>query len=59
MLINAITKAKIPHHIAIIKAVLFVNFFLKAIQIRANKKMKAEIIPERTHRFVIAGNSAE
>ena len=42
-----------------IKAALFVNFFLKSIQISANKKMKAETIPNATHRFVIAGNSAE
>jgi hypothetical protein len=42
-----------------IKAALFVNFFLKSIQISANKKMKTEIIPDITHRFVIAGNSAE
>ena len=42
-----------------IKAALFVNFFLKSIQIIANKKMKAETIPDATHRFVIAGNNAE
>ena len=56
ILINAMTNANIPHHIATIRLILFDNFFLKIHHTDANKNKNTEIIPEATHHLVIAGN---
>jgi hypothetical protein len=56
ILIIAIIIANIPHHSAIIRPILFDNFFLKIHQTDANKNKNAEIIPKITHHLVITGN---